>query len=171
MVLRPKNIEPEQEAPDVEFVEQLVRASLAVNKDLRNGESTTRYLKRLREQAKAQSEGGGAAAPAAPKAPAAPPTPARSQLDRKAGTLNTFLESKAVDFDGQHEELRDRRRQLDEEESALRQRFVDDLVDMLTLVTDGEDLNGFRTVLTKHKAFLSLLGTRDVDLLKSIKRR
>lgn len=169
MVLRPKNLEPDPEIPDVEFVEELVRKSLAVNQHLRSGESTTKYLKKLRQEAAAAAKGpvgdtsGHAAEAAAPKP--------RSQLDRKKSTLGTFIESKAVDFDGQLAKLTEKRRQLEQEERQLREKFIDGLVDMLVLVSEGEDLSAFRSVLGQHQAFVSQLGVRDVDLLKAAKKR
>lgn len=171
MVLRPKNQEPQAHIPDVNFVEELVRKSLAINKDLRAGESTTKYLKHLREQVRQQAQGGAEPPGGASKAPGPPSAPEKSQLERKTATLSTFLESKAVDFDGQHQAIRHEREKLDAQEKALRDRFVDALTDMLTLVTDGEDLSAFREVLAQHRTFLSQLGIRDVDLLKAVKKR
>ena len=174
MVLRrPK--EPEPEAPDVEFVEELVRKSLEINAQLRNGDSTSRYLQHLRDQARAQVQEAKGVAPGKP-APGkvAAPTPsagAAPQADRKLKTFSDFIHLKSDEFAAKHSDIRKRRAALDAEEAALQKATVDGLVDLLMVIADGDDVARFRSVLWDHVGFLTELGVRDVDLLKAAKRR
>ncbi len=167
---RPTNPEP---ASDADFVEDLVKKSLSINPRLKGGMRTQQYLEKLRQQALAEGKGPSASAPApaAPPAASAPAAASSSLNDKKSRTLSMFLDQRSEDYDQRAAAIRSRRAELDKEEAALKQEAIDDIVDILTVVSHGESVLELQPVLGKYRGFLGTLGVADRDLLKMVKRR
>jgi hypothetical protein len=158
--------------PDVDLVDELVRKSLEINKHLKAGDSTGRYLESLRESVRQKVPGAeDKSGKVELKKGAAPPKAPEKMVDRKARTFVDFLKLKSDEFQNRHQQLREKRKELEREEAELRNQTAHAISDMLMVVADGEDVAPFRAALTDESAFLSLLGVRDVDLLKGIKKR
>jgi hypothetical protein len=164
-IKRPKGREPKFEVPDTKFIDEMVRASLAVNPSLKNGETTSKYLERMRQVAL----GGKSIAPAAPAAAA--PTPP-SESDKRQTVIRQFLELRGDDLAREVEEIQARQRELAEQEAQVKQRAAEDIVDHITVVTAaGADLSMVKSCLREAKALLSQLGVTENEILRRVNRK
>lgn len=166
-VQRPKGAKPQLAAPDAEFIDKLVKRSLEINPELRGSDSTTKFLRRLREQALAGAEG------------APPPTPANSKPaaktktmeDRRAQTVSLFMAQKIEDHERDAAELREREEQLKRDKKELNERTREEIADFLMVAYSGATEPPSSKLLRSYRAFLSSLGVTDTDLLRRIKQR
>jgi len=168
---RPAGREPQFEVPDAKFVDEMVRASLAVNPNLKHGASTNTFLAKLREQAMS----GGAPSPSSSSAgggkAAASDAPA-SIDDKRKQTIRLFLDLKSDDLDRELGVLEQQRAAIEAQEAALKQRAAEEIVDHLMVVNAaGADLSLAKEVLREFKALLARLGVTDNDLLRQAHRR
>jgi hypothetical protein len=147
--------------PDVELMEDLVRASLAVNPTMRGGLETADVVERLRQQA--------TETPVSKSAP--PPEGGGSAEERDARRANVefFLKSKRREVREKLSALDEQRRQLEIQVEASKRRAMVELVDFLTL--SGLDKTEASRVLGTHKELLSDLNTNAPDVLKKIEER
>lgn len=147
-------------APDLELMEDLVRASLAVNPAMRGGLDTVDVMERLRQQAAEQ-----------PGEPAEAQAPSASDEERAArrANLELFLKSKQRDVREKLTALEEQRKQLEAEVQATRRRALAELVDFLTLLALDE--SEWSRLLAAHQELLTALKITTSELLKKIKQR
>lgn len=163
---RPKNVEPQFEIPDVKFIDDMVRASLQMNPQLRQGMSTSTYLSRMRKQAvEAMKNKAAASKPAAPAA-----TSAKSDDERRKQTLSMFLGLKRDDLEKELAGIRERQQALANEEKAIKERCVEEIVDHLIVVCGGAHLKLAQDVLATARTLLAQLDISDSELLRRARR-
>jgi hypothetical protein len=137
----------------------MVRKSLEINPELKAGDSTTRFLKKLRERSGA-----------APTAQAAPAGGLKVTDDTRARTVELFMRQKKADFEREMLEWKAQEAELLERRSAIRRRSLAEVVDLVTLVfASGGSLTP--DLLKPHRTFLLELGSSEGDVLKQLRRR
>jgi hypothetical protein len=163
MVVKRRRSSPAtQEAkPDVDLMEQLVKKSLEVNPQLRDGKSTREVLAGLREEAVSRSKSHGQE----------PEAPQPSLSERRSGTIAFFLEQKAKEFHESERDIIEREMRLRAERTNLQRRVIDEIEVFLALVSDGKDSPEARAILTRSRTFLQQLGTNEKQLLAASRRR
>ncbi|MBI5507583.1 MAG: hypothetical protein HY903_02405 [Deltaproteobacteria bacterium] len=168
MVLKRPSTLPEQPQrrapePDVELVEQLVKKSLDINPDLRDGKNTHQVMQDLKRQAVARSKEGGAGGGIA--------APRGNLAERRRGTIAFFFEQKASDFETAVADVTARERLLQQEKQALRDQVVGDLADFFALMAGGIQSPEAKDVIRENRPFLSKLGITEADLVAAASRR
>jgi hypothetical protein len=185
MVIKRPDMQSKGAEPDLEIMEQLVKKSLEINPQLKDGKNTRQVLADLRNQALARSKSGsGGGGPSsmgggqstmgqarsvgsAPAATAAKPDMAA----RRKNTISFFFEQKASEFEESVVDINMREKALQKEKNELQQRFFDELVDFFTLMAGGAQSPESRAVLVEQRAFLSQLGVAEADLIREVQRR
>ncbi len=174
MVLkRPKNIaaQESEEESDVELMEHLVKKSLDINPNLRDGRDTQEILKGLRSEAVSKSAAGKVAADSS-----GVPEPSAAEKKaklaaRRRSTIEFFFEQKAEEFEAASREVNARRRALEAELKKLQATAVDEVVDFLSLLAGGADSPEARDVMKSYRKFLKELGVSDAEIVQAAKRR
>jgi hypothetical protein len=151
---------------DVELMEHLVKKSLQINPELRDGKGTHEVMDSLRQQAIAQSRSRAAPPPAAPSGPD------KSALaDRRKSTIAFFFEQKAKEVEEAQKDLAVREAALKKERQELQQRVSGELADFLGMMSGAVESPETREVLKDFKSFLSQLGVAPEELLQRAKRK
>lgn len=177
MVLkRPKNIaaQESEEESDVELMEHLVKKSLDINPNLRDGRDTQEILKGLRSEAVSKSTAGKASSGADASSEVAAPSAAEKQAKlaaRRRSTIEFFFEQKAEEFEAASQEVNVRRRALEQELKKLQADALDEVVDFLSLLAGGAESPEARDVMKAYRKFLKELGVSDTEIVQAAKRR
>lgn len=166
---RPPSMSPEakQADPKVKVDEQVVRKMLKVNPDMRKGRTTFQVKKAL-ESGESLAASDSTVALASSGHLATSPTPtlaggsAASELQE---TIDFFVRGKADKLEELLVAFAERRRALDQEESAAREELVGHVVAFVGLLDEKAVTSRGRKALAKHAEFLKKLGLTPVDVL------
>ena len=161
----PGGSEPPGATPDTELMEHLVKKSLDINPNLRDGKATNEVMDDLRAQVLARSRGGGAA-PAAGGSASAPAAKPKGDLSsRRKSTISFFFEQKAAEFEEEAKELLRQEEELRRQRAELNERYADELTDFLGLMSGGESPEA-REVIREFRKFLADIDLNEAALLK-----
>lgn len=167
MGIRPKTSAPvSNNAPDsdIEFIDKLVRQSLAINPALRGDDSTTAFLKRMRDAAVGV---GRTDKPQHAKPAVASAEP--SAEERRAGTIALFMRQKQDDFEKEAAGLRFRESELARDKAAAKERHVKEVVDFLVVVFSSVPGGAPADSLKGCRVLLSELGITDAEVLRRVR--
>jgi hypothetical protein len=159
--------EEKQADPKVKVDEQVVRKMLKVNPDMRKGRTTFQVKKAL-ESGESLAASDSTAAPASSGHLATSPTPtlaggsAASELQE---TIDFFVRGKADKLEELLVSFAERRRALEQEESAAREELIKQVVAFIGLLDENAIAAQGRKALAKHAEFLKKLGLTPADVL------
>jgi hypothetical protein len=170
VVKRPKladDAPQKDEKSSVELMEHLVKKSLDINPELRDGMRTGEVMDSLKQQALARSK----TQPQGKGTPGRPADDKAALAERRKSTISFFCEQKAKEYEEGSKALAIKEVALRKEREGLQARVANELSDFLGMIAGGTDGVEAREVLRTFRAFLSELGVTDTDLLARAKKK
>ena len=162
--------EPLPAESDPKLVDELVRKSLAINPDMRQGRDTQAVIADLRAQAVALSKKGSAksASPAQSlDATKFTNTAKPASQDPRLATLDIFMRDKAQRYPNAREEIHQRMEALRREAEQLRLNTIREITELVsTLLMSGADAQGVQNTMGHYRDLLSSLKISEMTLLE-----
>jgi hypothetical protein len=149
-------------AGDMKVVDELVLKSLAINPSLARGADPSSALEELR--AEITTSGRSLRTAAKPAAP--------SLGDRRAQTVQLFLEQKTEDYQHVTDDFDARVAAVERERAVERDRTIDEIVGLITVIlASGAGAQELEKTVVRFKPLLTQLEVSARDLVREAQRR
>ncbi|MEE2960162.1 MAG: hypothetical protein VYA34_05410 [Myxococcota bacterium] len=162
MVIPKKKSGNEAQGLNQGLMEELLKKSLEISPDLKQGKTTEEALAAY----KSQMASSPATQPRSPKQQQTPHTTSTLPTtdEQRRRTIHFFLDEKGAEYQKELGRIQEKIRSLERERKALRKRIMGDIIDFLSLVASRTDQTETRSVLKNYRTLLKELGASEADI-------